>query len=75
MSSQIENTMSSIRSDSSVACCRPMPHMPGLLGRIVDFFLLWQAREADRAHLVSLPDYLLQDMGLSREDVEAGIRP
>ncbi len=74
MSNHLDNTISSINGDGSVACCQPLPSMPKLLGSILDAFLLWQAREAERAHLVSLPDYLLRDMGLSREDVEAGIR-
>lgn len=38
--------------------------------RMIDTLLLWQERAAERAHLASLDDRALRDVGLSRVDVE-----
>jgi len=35
-----------------------------------DLILIWQERAAERAHLATLDDRLLRDMGLSRADVD-----
>ena len=37
---------------------------------ISDVLVSWQERAASRAHLASLDDYMLRDIGLSRADVE-----
>ena len=37
---------------------------------ISDAILSWQERAATRAHLASLDDHMLRDLGLSRADVE-----
>jgi len=41
-----------------------------VMSRSVDLILLWQDRVSERAHLASLDDRLLRDVGLSRADVE-----
>lgn len=33
--------------------------------------LAWQRRATERAHLASLPDHMLKDVGLSRTDIVA----
>ena len=38
------------------------------LGAAVDRIYLWQERAAQRAHLASLDDRLLKDLGISRDD-------
>lgn len=38
--------------------------------KAIDMVLLWQERAAQRAHLASLDDHALRDIGLSRADVE-----
>ena len=38
--------------------------------KMIDTLLLWQERVAERAHLASLDDRALRDVGLSRADVE-----
>ena len=47
--------------------------LTGLPARIMDHLLIWQERAAERAHLASLDDHLLKDVGLTRAqaDVEA----
>lgn len=45
---------------------------PSLGGFLRGLWTAWLERERirrDRAHLASLPDYLLRDIGLTREDV------
>lgn len=37
--------------------------------RAVDALLTWQQRSYERAHLQSLSDHLLKDVGLNRSDV------
>ena len=37
---------------------------------IVDILLTWQARATERAHMASLDDHGLRDVGLSRADVD-----
>ncbi|MFQ5776137.1 MAG: DUF1127 domain-containing protein [Kiloniellaceae bacterium] len=46
---------------------RALLHLPA---KAVDTLLAWQERAAERAHLRSLDDRMLRDMGLSRADVE-----
>jgi len=70
MSNQRELASSPFGGDVSIGHKRPSTHGVRTIGEIIDFFLLWQARTAERTHLASLPDYLLRDMGLSREQVE-----
>ncbi len=41
------------------------------LGWIADRLLTWQERASQRAHLASLDDRMLKDIGLSRADVLA----
>jgi uncharacterized protein YjiS (DUF1127 family) len=36
--------------------------------RLIRLVCLWQERMRERAHLATLPDYLLRDMGLTRAD-------
>ncbi len=38
--------------------------------RVADAILLWQERATQRAHLATLDDHMLRDLGLSRADVE-----
>lgn len=38
--------------------------------RVTDVLLTWQGRAAQRAQLAATEDHLLEDMGLSRADVE-----
>jgi uncharacterized protein YjiS (DUF1127 family) len=40
------------------------------LERVVDTLFAWQQRRADRLRLQSMDDYMLQDIGLSRADIE-----
>jgi uncharacterized protein YjiS (DUF1127 family) len=41
-----------------------------VMTRSIDLLLEWQERAGERAHLASLDDRLLRDVGLSRADVE-----
>ncbi|WP_119460772.1 DUF1127 domain-containing protein [Rhodospirillaceae bacterium SYSU D60014] len=43
------------------------------LERVVDTLFAWQQRRADRLRLQSMDDYMLQDIGLSRADIEAEV--
>lgn len=43
----------------------------GLLYRLLEMPLIWQERQRERRHLAALPDYLLNDMGLSRSQIAA----
>ncbi len=38
--------------------------------RIFDTFLVWQRRASERRHLLTMDEYLLKDLGVSRVDVE-----
>ena len=38
--------------------------------RLADVILLWQERATQRAHLATLDDHMLRDLGLSRADVQ-----
>ncbi len=40
--------------------------LTGLPVRILDRLLIWQQRSAERAHLASLDDHRLKDIGISR---------
>ena len=42
-----------------------------LLVRFVDIILDWQERAQQRRHLSGLDDHLLNDIGISRSDVDA----
>jgi uncharacterized protein YjiS (DUF1127 family) len=42
----------------------------GLLRRAVDTLILWQRRAAERDQLMAMDDRMLQDLGVSRVDVE-----
>jgi uncharacterized protein YjiS (DUF1127 family) len=44
-----------------------------LVARVADLMLGWTDRMRQRRHLAELDDRLLQDIGLSRADVEAEI--
>ncbi len=46
---------------------RTLIHLPAVL---FETLLLWQGRADERAHLASLDDRLLRDMGLSRAEAE-----
>lgn len=47
-----------------------------LFARIMNRVCLWQDRMHERAHLAALPDYLLRDMGLTRDEaVKQSARP
>ncbi len=46
---------------------RTLIHRPAVL---IETLLLWQERADERAHLASLDDRLLRDMGLSRAEAE-----
>jgi uncharacterized protein YjiS (DUF1127 family) len=52
----------------------PSRHPPAAawapLARVVDLFLTWRRRSAERGQLHSLSDHMLKDMGVSRADVE-----
>ena len=41
----------------------------GLPIKLFNVLLVWQDRASQRAHLTQLPDYLIEDMGLSARDV------
>ena len=47
--------------------------LAGLPARVLDRLLIWQERAAERAHLASLDDRILKDIGISRSqaDIEA----
>jgi uncharacterized protein YjiS (DUF1127 family) len=45
----------------------------GLVARVVDLMLTWSDRMRQRRHLAELDDRLLQDIGISRADIEAEI--
>ena len=45
----------------------------GLVSRVVDLMLTWSDRMRQRRHLAELDDRLLQDIGVSRADIEAEI--
>ena len=45
----------------------------GLVARAVDLLLIWSDRMRQRRHLAELDDRLLQDIGISRADVEGEI--
>ncbi len=45
----------------------------GLVARAVDLLLIWSDRMRQRRHLAELDDRLLQDIGISRADVESEI--
>jgi len=38
--------------------------------KMIDMILTWQERAEERAHLASLDDHALSDVGLSRADVQ-----
>jgi len=42
----------------------------GLVSRVVDLMLTWSDRMRQRRHLAELDDRLLQDIGVSRADIE-----
>ena len=42
----------------------------GLVARVVDLMLTWSDRMRQRRHLAELDDRLLQDIGVSRADIE-----
>ncbi len=44
--------------------------LTGLPVRILDRLLIWQERAAERAHLASLDDHRLKDIGLSRAQAD-----
>ncbi|MBI1776577.1 MAG: DUF1127 domain-containing protein [Proteobacteria bacterium] len=62
-------TPSTANSASSLSSARPLG-LADLPRRIVDTLLLWQRRASERRHLLSMDDRLLQDLGVSRLDVE-----
>lgn len=45
----------------------------GLVFRVVDLMLTWSDRMRQRRHLAELDDRLLQDIGISRADIETEI--
>jgi uncharacterized protein YjiS (DUF1127 family) len=45
----------------------------GLVSRVVDLMLTWSDRMRQRRHLAELDDRLLQDIGVSRADIETEI--
>ena len=45
----------------------------GLVTRAVDLLLTWSDRMRQRRHLAELDDRLLQDIGVSRADIEVEI--
>lgn len=45
----------------------------GLVARTVDLLLIWSDRMRQRRHLAELDDRLLQDIGVSRADIEGEI--
>jgi len=44
-------------------------HRNSLVLSILDFLSMGLRRRRDMAHLADLPDYLLEDVGLSRSDI------
>ncbi len=48
--------------------------LTGLPIRIVDRLLTWQARAAERAHLASLDDHRLKDIGITRAQADCEAR-
>ena len=38
-----------------------------IFGKVFSTVLTWQSRESERIHLSEMPDYLLRDMGMTRE--------
>jgi uncharacterized protein YjiS (DUF1127 family) len=53
-------------SHPEIAC---RPGILGLLYRLVELPLIWQERYRERRRLAELPDYLLNDIGLSRSQI------
>ena len=46
----------------------------GLLMRLIAHWHRWQRLRRDKALLLSQPDYLLRDIGIDRNEIEAMIR-
>jgi uncharacterized protein YjiS (DUF1127 family) len=42
----------------------------GLVARVIELMLTWSDRMRQRRHLAELDDRLLQDIGVSRADIE-----
>ena len=70
--------MSSFASDPRGTYLLRQPGVPagflrrlaGLPTRIMERLLAWQERAAERAHLASLNDHLLKDMGITRAQAD-----
>ncbi len=70
MSQQSHETMSTFIGDRTSHLTWPRTTLLRVAAAIVDRLYGWQTRAAERAHLAALSDYLLEDMGLSRLEVE-----
>ena len=57
----------SFATEAPVGFGRKLQRIVAALGEII---IGWQERAASRAHLATLDDHMLRDVGLSRADVE-----
>jgi uncharacterized protein YjiS (DUF1127 family) len=48
----------------------PSAGSKGLIRRVFDTLMLWQQRAAERDQLMAMDDRMLQDLGVSRVDVD-----
>lgn len=58
-------------------CCRAAPDRTRFgfrIARVLDQLAVWHERARRRRELVDMPDHLLKDMGVSREEVDSEIR-
>lgn len=56
--------------------CRGAPKagLGARLARILELMAAWHERSRQRRELMAMPDYLLKDMGVSREDIDREAR-
>ena len=72
-----ERVEAPVASSASVAAPGPSPAarprgLPELFAGLVDRWIAAAARRREAKRLRSMPDYLLKDIGLTRDDVRSG---